>query len=168
MVSYRHPKGSIRGFFYGSFYKLIDLIESGESEIILDRDYSLDKGYSSNLKDGIRIKWDITIDGNGNRIEMPGDVRIFAIPQGVRVHLKNIVFENGFSDENGGAILNNGRLTVENCKFINCHAAGKGGGIYTTNIARVIGCEFINCSSQMGKEIDSDTLIEIRNCTFRD
>jgi predicted outer membrane repeat protein len=55
--------------------------------------------------------------------------RIFFINDGVTVTLQYLLFKNGYTDEEGGAVCNQGNLTINSCKFTNNNAESGGGAI---------------------------------------
>ena len=68
----------------------------------------------------------LAIDGNG-------EVTIFAISQSTVVNIRNLTIQNGnasFLGNSGGAIFNEGRVTLTNCTLSGNSAAGAGGGIH--------------------------------------
>jgi len=80
----------------------------------------------------IQIARPLRIDGDGE-VTLSGGraVRIFNIlPQGA-LELANLTIAEGAGGESGGAILNQGSLSVENVTFIGNRAA-EGGAIYST------------------------------------
>ena len=83
---------------FGNLANLIDSAESG-STIVLDRDYINDDDYDI---DGIEIKKDITIDGQGHTIDANYSSRIFQVSDDAKVVFKNITFKNGEIMETGG------------------------------------------------------------------
>ncbi|MBE6499250.1 MAG: hypothetical protein E7Z80_01705 [Methanobrevibacter thaueri] len=80
----------------------------------------------------VLIEDDIEIDGKGFTIDGNNAGGIFNIKEGVIVALQNITLING-KNTNGGAIYNNGILTITNSKFINNTATNFGGAIYNNN-----------------------------------
>lgn len=93
----------------------------------LKTDYAFNSN-DSNYRDGIRITEDnIIIDGDGHTINGAGLARIFNIASN-NVTLKNIIFVNGYSSENGGAIFTINNLNILNSTFIN-NSAYNGGAI---------------------------------------
>ncbi|AMD16636.1 hypothetical protein TL18_00425 [Methanobrevibacter sp. YE315] len=92
------------------------------SEIVLDDDYT--QGSAP-----IKINKDISIDGKGHIIDGQGKHSLITCSQGT-VTLKNIMFKNGYSEEDGGAIYISGKGVVEiiNCTFIG-NKAYRGGAI---------------------------------------
>ena len=113
----------------GKFSTLQDKIDGlGDGETLhLSNDYSND-----GLTEGIIISKNIRIEGNGYKLDALNKSRIFTITDSKTVALNNIVFMNGFSGDNGGAIyfdsLSNSNFT--NLTFINNHAENHGGAIY--------------------------------------
>lgn len=115
---------------YGSFADLNKTINGNSStNIVLDRDYTYSS--SDRIKEGIVINKDnITIDGQGHTIDAKNQSRIFYV-NSTTVYLKNIVFTNGYSASNGGAIFSDGNnLRIINCTFIS-NAAEFGGAVYS-------------------------------------
>ena len=98
---------AIRNFRY-----LDELIHSGVKEIVLDSDIVLDPDEESQYLNGIKLDADdLAIDGNGHAIDAQGLTRIFFCT-GKNIIIKNIILKNGFTIENGGAINNEGELTI--------------------------------------------------------
>jgi len=124
----------------GTFSQLQDTINNAENGSTVN----LDKDYVYNGGENIKIDKDITINGNGHMIDGNHATRIFNIEY-AEVVLKNIVFANALSSDDGGAILSyTSNIEIDNCSFIN-NAADYGGAIcsYNTNI-EIDNCSFIN------------------------
>ena len=120
-------KSSKRDFSY-----LDSLIHSGLSTIELDSDIVLNIENVEDRKYGNGIKLDIDgliIDGNGHSIDAQSMARIFEC-LGKNIILKNIELLNGYA-ETGGAILNEGELSIEGLK-INGNKAIEGGAVYNS------------------------------------
>ena len=84
------------------------------------------------MNSGIVInKSDFTINGNGHSIDGSNQARIFDII-GNNITISNLIFINGYSNANGGAILSNGNLNLINCVFEN-NTAKNGGAAYFKN-----------------------------------
>ncbi|MGZ7095433.1 MAG: right-handed parallel beta-helix repeat-containing protein [Methanobacterium sp.] len=79
----------------------------------------------------ITINKDVNLQGAGSdqtTIDPGTNGNIFAISPGKTVTIENLKIQNG--EENvGGAIYNQGTLTIQNCVFENNHARGDGGAI---------------------------------------
>ena len=116
---------AIRNFRY-----LDELIHSGVKEIVLDSDIVLDPDEKSQYLNGIKLDADdLAIDGNGHAIDAQGLTRIFYCT-GKNIIIKNIILKNGFTIENGGAINNEGELTItESTLTENTTKNGDGGAI---------------------------------------
>ena len=132
----------------GTFAELKSDIEKTEagSTLKLDKNYTHEGiGYSG----GITISKQITIDGQGHTIDAQGKARIFYV-QANNVILKNIIFKNGNSVDQGGAIYAAGTsLTVNNCTFIG-NSADQGGAIFWQGTGgSVFGSTFIGNSADM-------------------
>ena len=101
------PNEKIRNFKY-----LDDLIHSGAKEIVLDSDIVLSDGEEYEYLEGIKLDVDdLIIDGNGHTIDAQGLTRIFCCT-GKNITIKNIILKNGYTKDKGGAINNNGELTI--------------------------------------------------------
>lgn len=114
------------------------------------------------LESGIIINKNITIIGNGSREEIILDGNysnnIFIINSDkAYVHLINITFINGRSNEHGGAIHSEtGKLFVDNCVFINNTASINGGAIDNYGTEEISGYLFVNNSLFIGNYADHD------------
>ena len=124
---------------FGDLEKLINSAEPG-STIVLDRDY-INNGYEDY---GIKIKKDITIDGQGHTLDGHYKSRMFKVSDDSKVIFKNITFIRGKVQEKeegtntrGGAI--NGYCTAINCYFNDNRANGHGGAMY---LGTAINCTF--------------------------
>ena len=154
--------------------------------IVLKNDYSYYTGDS--LPDGIVIDKSLTIDGQHHKIDGKNNMRLFKVTNNAVVTFKNIIFLNGKTTEEGGAISNMGAKEVnainctfeyntafnggairdvhaENCIFKNNRAwieAYGYGGAMLFNTA--VNCIFThNNATQGGGALNNGTAI---NCTF--
>lgn len=169
-----------------TFKYLNSIIGSGEKEIVLDYDI-----INKEFKKGIDINDDnVTIDGKNNIIDGLGK-GIFNI-NGSNITLKNINFRNGsdfeggainnMSDslkvincsfdsnisDNGGAISNDGEISLEKCAFSkNIANEGDGGAILNRNKLALSECEFKNNSSEVnGGAVNNAGELKIKDCNF--
>ena len=133
----------------GTFAELRSNIEKTEagSTLKLDKNYTCEEGFDT---EGITIDKSITIDGQGHTIDAQGKARIFYV-QANNVILKNIIFKNGNSATNGGAIWWNGADgSVSGSTFIGNSAADNGGAIWWNGFGgSVSGCSFIGNSANV-------------------
>jgi len=111
--------------------------------------------YSGNDNTGITINKNLTISGKGNNvvIDAKGTNRIFIIGSGVSLTLKNLKLINGGSpDGKGGAIYNNGALTISGSTFTNNQAKNDfynyGGAIYNNGTLTISGSTFTSNQAQ--------------------
>ena len=96
----------------------------------------------------IVINKNITIAGQSELntiIDADGNGYIFSINEVCTVVLKNLTLKNGKSD-NGGAINNQGKLTIESCSINNNHVdidsnVGYGGAIYNSGTLNITSCD---------------------------
>ena len=131
----------------------------------------------------ITLEKNLTIQGSANAtLDGCGQSRIFNIENNnhdQKVTFKDISFINGFSEEDGGAILSCANTIFLNCKFINNHAGAEGGAAYIAGNATFINCTFIRNTAYEGGAIKmkANYLIEdepqygdisISGCTFKD
>ena len=114
-----------------NFKYLDDLIHSGVKEILLDFDIVIGLLEEFNYGHGIDLDVDdLVIDGNGHTIDAKGKRRIFHCI-GKNITIKNITLKNGFSIGGGGAIHNNGELTITE-STITENTADIGGAIHNS------------------------------------
>lgn len=109
------------------------------SQINLDKSLAID---GSNLNPSIEISGNLTS-------------RIFYIASNSTVELRSLVLKDGRNDSGGGAIYNDGNLTVINSTFRNNSTTGPGGAIHnnyglTVNVSN---STFVNNSAQSGGAI---------------
>ncbi len=156
----------------GTFTALKEKINNADENatITLENDYTYDEGFS---RDGIIISKSITLDGNNHILDAKSLSRIFSITTYDNVTLKNIIFKNAYSSDNGGAIalgIFYTNFSVINSTFINCHA-NYGGAIFSyhdmyneRSVITAYCCKFVNCyASEYG---GATCRISSYNCTF--
>jgi autotransporter family porin len=106
---------------------------------------------------GITINKNMTIAGASNDktiIDGLGASQIFDISYDTTVLIKDITFQNGKLDNSGGAISNDGTLTVKNCTFKNNTAVNEcGGALFTHTTLNVVDCTFIGNTANAGSAI---------------
>lgn len=154
----------------GNFSNLADAVENAAADdtIYLGGDVVLDKDTESNsFGMGITIDKDITIDGNGYKIDASNTGRIFNIINGSTLTLQNIVLMNGNASNaipaaGGGAILiTSGVLTLgDNIAFVNNSAASGSGGAINAPSLEIAGdnITFINNTAVNGGAISANVL----------
>ena len=81
------------------------------------------------VTNGITINKDIAIDGKGHTIDAKNLGRIFSIGEGFTVTLTNATLINGKATE-GGAIYNDGSLTLSDVKLSDNAADSYGGAVF--------------------------------------
>lgn len=124
-------------------------------KIILEKDIVLDTMNDEEKKynEGILIDYEnLIISGNGHSIDAKGKTRIFNVT-GKNIVLENIIMENGYSQD-GGAIINEGILSLVNCTMKNnkcIGGIGGGGALFNDGILTIEDCKLINNSS-LGKD----------------
>lgn len=106
------------------------------------------KIYSGDGNQNIVVDKDLTINGNGATIDAQKRNKIFQVNSGVTVIIKDVKLVNGNNTRDGGAIVNNGVLTLENIVFENNTAIenslAKGGAIYNKDKLIVKSSNFID------------------------
>lgn len=137
------------------FRYLEDLVNSGEKEVKLTSDVTLDSYEEPLFSQGIDIETDgLVIDGDGHIIDARGKTRIFRI-ENKKVTFKNITFKDGtakpkdnsfesiFGSIQGGAVYAaESRLYFKDCTFEN-NSARQGGAVYLDySQCRIEGCNF--------------------------
>jgi predicted outer membrane repeat protein len=106
---------------------------------------------------GLIVNKDVTIVGQsqvGTIIDAGSLNRIFTINPGVTVTLQNLTLENG-NAATGGAINNQGDLTVNDCTFTDNTATFVGGAIVNQGDLTVNGCTFTNNNAFNGGAINN-------------
>ena len=119
-----------------NFTSLQSSIDTGT--VVMDKDYARVAGEST-----LSISKDVTIEGNGHKIDGSNLGGIFNVNSGCTLTLNGVTLING-NAENGGAVYNNGgTLVIENSYFINNTATKSGGAIYNNGgTLNVIGSTF--------------------------
>ena len=84
---------------------------------------------AANFVNGVVINKNIRIDGKGHTIDARDLGRIFSIGEGFTVTLTNATLINGKADK-GGAIYNNGSLTLSDVKLSDNAADSYGGAVF--------------------------------------
>lgn len=150
-------------------------------QIELNENYAINLGSDMDLIGGITIDRPVTINGNNHIIDGRYLSRAFNVLN-KKVTFKDIIFLNGYSSEDGGAIK--GTCTIINCTFIGNMAVYGGAAygygnsiinsIFIANTAEKYGgamfygdavnCTFINNTAKIdGGALD---LGSASNCTF--
>lgn len=139
----------------GEFDELQKLIDNASDNgiINLEHNYTYTVG-TDNITEGISISKNLTINGNGFTIDAQGKSRIFNIDSGTNVVLNNIIFINGFTEGNGGAILSYGNVNIAESSFIN-NTAVDGGAVESFNAKMTISESYFtsNNASEYGGAI---------------
>ena len=104
----------------------IDLVDG---ILTLDSDIAMTDDEAANFVNGVIINKNIRIDGKGHTIDAKNLGRIFSIGEGFAVTLTNATLINGKAD-NGGAIYNDGSLTLSDVKLSDNAADGYGGAVF--------------------------------------
>jgi predicted outer membrane repeat protein len=131
------------------------------------------------LQSDIPISINLTIDGGNNNIRIDGNnnSRIFTITgNGLSETINNLTFQNGLStNADGGAISDQGTLTLTFDKFLSNQAQGFGGAISNTasggsgsDSVTVNSCVFqSNTALISGGAISSNTTVSVAGTTTR-
>jgi len=102
--------------------------------------------YSGYGNTNITINRNMTIQGQsqaGTIINGTDTNWIFNIQPGISVTLENLTLTNGYTTNVGGAVSNQGNLTLNNCTFTQ-NQAFRGGAIYNQDNLTVNNCTFSN------------------------
>ena len=97
--------------------------------LTLNQNIAMTAKEAANFTNGITINKDITIDGKGHTIDAKNLGRIFSIGEGFTVTLTNATLINGKADK-GGAIYNDGSLTLSDVKLSDNAADSYGGAVF--------------------------------------
>ena len=147
-----------------SFTDLAIKIANAEGDVYLTNDYVY-RDSDSAYVNGIEIKnKQITIHGNGVTLDGKNAARIFKVYKS-DVVFRDIVFVNGKTNENGGAIYHDhyadkGEVTAINCTFIGNFADYSGGALIDV---LAVNCTFKNNTANMGGAMYGGSAL---NCSF--
>ena len=112
-----------------TFTDLQNAINLVDGILTLDSDIVMTDDEAANFKDGVAINKNIRIDGKGHTIDARDLGRIFSIGEGFTVTLTNATLINGRAVE-GGAIYNDGSLTLSDVKLSDNAADSYGGAVF--------------------------------------
>ena len=112
-----------------TFTDLQNAIDLVDGILTLDSDIAMTDDEAANFKDGVAINKNIRIDGKGHTISAEDLGRIFSIGEGFTVTLTNATLINGKATE-GGAIYNDGSLTLSDVKLSDNAADSYGGAVF--------------------------------------
>ena len=112
-----------------TFTDLQNAIDLVDGILTLDSDIVMTDDEAAGFVGGVAINKDIVIDGKGHTISAEDLGRIFSIGEGFTVTLTNATLINGKAD-NGGAIYNDGSLTLSDVKLSDNAADSYGGAVF--------------------------------------
>ena len=136
--------------------------------IILDQDYSIAVG-----GDTIKISKNITIKGDNHIVDGDNSKGLFSIEaDGKNVVFLNVIFKNGKTSNKGGAIFNahpSTSISFVDCQFTDNYASDGGGAIYNEGKLTVFQSKFdSNKANDDGGAILSKGEIRITQSEFND
>ncbi|WP_427832368.1 Ig-like domain repeat protein [Methanobrevibacter intestini] len=97
--------------------------------LTLNQNVAMTAKEAANFVNGVVINKNIAIDGKGHTIDAKNLGRIFSIGEGFTVTLTNTTLINGKADK-GGAIYNDGSLTLSDVKLSDNTADSYGGAVF--------------------------------------
>ena len=112
-----------------TFTDLQNAIGLVDGILTLDSDIAMTDDEAAGFVNGVAINKDIVIDGKGHTIDAKTLGRIFSIGEGFTVTLTNATLINGKATE-GGAIYNDGSLTLSDVKLSDNAADSYGGAVF--------------------------------------
>ena len=112
-----------------TFTDLQNAINLVDGILTLDSDIAMTDDEAAGFVNGVAINKDIVIDGKGHTISAEDLGRIFSIGEGFTVTLTNATLINGKATE-GGAIYNDGSLTLSDVKLSDNAADSYGGAVF--------------------------------------
>jgi hypothetical protein len=96
-----------------------------------------------------QVSASLVIEGNGATLTRSftagSNTQLLRIPSGAEVRISRLHFKEGRAANNGGAIRNEGNLTLESCVFSDNRtndSNGYGGAVYTSGSLTLLGCTF--------------------------
>ena len=114
-----------------TFTDLQNAIGLVDGILTLDSDIAMTDDEAAGFVGGVAINKDIVIDGKGHTIDAKNLGRIFSIGEGFTVTLTNATLINGKADK-GGAIYNDGSLTLSDVKLSDNAADSYGGAVFNS------------------------------------
>ena len=112
-----------------TFTDLQNAIDLVDGILTLDSDIAMTDDEAAGFVGGVAINKNIRIDGKGHTIDAKNLGRIFSIGEGFTVTLTNATLINGKADK-GGAIYNDGSLTLSDVKLSDNAADSYGGAVF--------------------------------------
>ena len=112
-----------------TFTDLQNAIDLVRGTLTLDSDIAMTDDEAAGFVNGVAINKNIRIDGKGHTISAEDLGRIFSIGEGFTVTLTNATLINGKADK-GGAIYNDGSLTLSDVKLSDNAADSYGGAVF--------------------------------------
>ena len=112
-----------------TFTDLQNAIGLVDGILTLDSDIAMTDDEAAGFVGGVAINKNIRIDGKGHTIDAKNLGRIFSIGEGFTVTLTNATLINGKATE-GGAIYNDGSLTLSDVKLSDNAADSYGGAVF--------------------------------------
>ena len=112
-----------------TFTDLQNAIGLVRGTLTLDSDIAMTDDEAAGFVNGVAINKNIRIDGKGHTIDARDLGRIFSIGEGFTVTLTNATLINGKATE-GGAIYNDGSLTLSDVKLSDNAADSYGGAVF--------------------------------------
>ena len=112
-----------------TFTDLQNAIGLVDGILTLDSDIAMTDDEAAGFVGGVAINKNIRIDGKGHTIDAKNLGRIFSIGEGFTVTLTNATLINGKADK-GGAIYNDGSLTLSDVKLSDNAADSYGGAVF--------------------------------------
>ena len=130
-----------------TFTDLQNAIDLVDGILTLDSDIAMTDDEAAGFVGGVAINKDIVIDGKGHTIDAKNLGRIFSIGEGFAVTLTNATLINGKADK-GGAIYNDGSLTLSDVKLSDNAADSYGGAVFNNGHLVVGNSTFANNTAE--------------------
>ena len=114
-----------------TFADLNDKLVNGSDTVVLNESYRFNSTSDASLMDGVKIKRNMTLVGTQNAyIDGSNEARCLYIDSNCSVTLKNLIFRNGFSLNDGAGVYlgKNSTLRIYNCTFENNKVYNSNGG----------------------------------------
>lgn len=114
-----------------TFADLNDKLVNGSDTVVLNESYRFNSTSDASLMDGVKIKRNMTLVGTQNAyIDGSNEARCLYIDSNCSVTLKNLIFRNGFSLNDGAGVYlgKNSTLRIYDCTFENNKVYNSNGG----------------------------------------
>ncbi|WP_299521797.1 S-layer family protein [uncultured Methanobrevibacter sp.] len=136
-----------------TFTDLQNAVNLVSSTLTLNSNIAMSDDEAVNFVNGVVVNKNLVIDGRGHTVDARNLGRIFSVGAGYTVTLTNITLINGKADK-GGAVYNDGKLTISNAN-LNSNTADKFGGAVFNNGDLIVKDSVFDANDIIDRKSDS-------------